>query len=400
MAILADCPNCHRKQGNSHKRCISCNENLDKAKRSGRVKYWIQYRVQGKQRLEQVGYSIEDAKDAEGKRRGQKRDGKFFEMMPDSKITFNELTKWWLSVAEQKVFSGQNTQSYYEGQITRTKNFNAVFGDYMVNQIAPADLQVYQATRKKVGKSDSYIDQELGTVAAMIKTAFENEKVSGRAYRIFKNRSKLLKKGANSRDTILTYEQYLNLMGELAKHIKPVVATGFWTGMRFGEIRQLTWDMVDLKNRVIRLRGEIVKERKPKVIPLSKTLQTILAELPNRIRATGKTTRVFTRAGKPVESIRDGLSNACERAGIPYGRFTKGGFIFHDLRHTAKTFMRRAGVDKNLRSAIFGHSNPDDMDLRYDRIDNADLIDAIDKLENYLNPPEVKTESRSKSDSK
>ena len=57
---------------------------MDKAKRSKRVKYWIYYRLPcGKQRTEFVGISLQDARDAEGKRRGQKREGRIFEMLPD-----------------------------------------------------------------------------------------------------------------------------------------------------------------------------------------------------------------------------------------------------------------------------------------------------------------------------
>jgi len=49
---------------------------------------------------------------------------------------------------------------------------------------------------------------------------------------------------------------------------------------------------------------------------------------------------------------------------------------------------------------IMGHSDGNDMNLRYDRVDHSDLIEAIDRLENYLNPAEVETEVNSKSDSK
>jgi hypothetical protein len=73
MAILADCPTCHRKQSVRNKICV-CGENIDKAKQARKVKYWIHYRIPGgKQRLEKIGFSIEEARDAEGKRRGQIR---------------------------------------------------------------------------------------------------------------------------------------------------------------------------------------------------------------------------------------------------------------------------------------------------------------------------------------
>jgi hypothetical protein len=110
MAILAQCPICHKKQSVNHKVCIGrikgdipCGAALDKLKRSKKVKYWISYRVPGgKQRLEFVGYSIQEAKDAEGKRRSQKRENRIFDIKPDSKMTFNELTKWYLAPGNRR----------------------------------------------------------------------------------------------------------------------------------------------------------------------------------------------------------------------------------------------------------------------------------------------------------
>src|SRR5512139_3745350 len=101
MAILAECPRCHRKQAGKNKKC-SCGEDLVKAKRSQRVRYWITYRVEGKQRKEAVGFSIEDARAAEGKRRGQKRENRIFEMLPEAKMTFKELAEWYLELPAVK----------------------------------------------------------------------------------------------------------------------------------------------------------------------------------------------------------------------------------------------------------------------------------------------------------
>jgi len=150
--------------------------------------------------------------------------------------------------------------------------------------------------------------------------------------------------------------------------------------MRRGEILKLTWDKVDLVNRMIRLRAADTKERKAKNIPISKTLRTILMQVPSR----GDNGPVFRYKEKAILDIRVGFQKGYKDAGIPYGRKVENGFTFHDLRHTAKTIARKAGVDKNVRMVIFGHSNPNDMDLRYDTVDEEDLIDAIDKIETFL----------------
>jgi hypothetical protein len=211
-----------------------CGENLDKAKQAKNVKYWIHFRLPGgKQRLEQVGYSIEEARDAEGKRRGQKREGRFFEMLPASKIRFKELTKWFLPVEKNKVFSEQTGEDYFKVKKIHLESFNSIYGDIIVNEIAPADLEAYKAKRKQAKLSDSYIDQELGSVASMINTAFENEKVGGNVFKVFKNRKRLLKKkNANARDKVLSYEEYNKLLSKLPQHTKAIVAMAFWTSER------------------------------------------------------------------------------------------------------------------------------------------------------------------------
>ena len=111
MAVLAECPVCHKKQNASNRLCV-CGEDFVKAKRSKRVRYWINYRLPGgKQKRESVGFSIEEAQDADGKRRSQKRENRIFDIKPDAKMSFNELTKWYLkheSVKPKAILSLQS----------------------------------------------------------------------------------------------------------------------------------------------------------------------------------------------------------------------------------------------------------------------------------------------------
>lgn len=44
MAILAECSMCHKRQSVRNRRCL-CGEDLDRQKRSKKIKYWIVYRV-------------------------------------------------------------------------------------------------------------------------------------------------------------------------------------------------------------------------------------------------------------------------------------------------------------------------------------------------------------------
>ena len=72
-----------------------------------------------------------------------------------------------------------------------------------------------------------------------------------------------------------------------------------------------------------------------------------------------------------------------DNTGIPYGRGTKDGFVFHDTRHCFNTNMRRSGVPESVIMKITGHSTRE-MFLRYDTVDTRDTRKAIDQMEGFL----------------
>jgi len=78
-----------------------------------------------------------------------------------------------------------------------------------------------------------------------------------------------------------------------------------------------------------------------------------------------------------------GLIKACKNARIPYGRFEKGGFVFHGLRHTFNAYMRKAGVAESVIMEITGHSTRE-MFARYNTIDADDAREAIRRFEGFL----------------
>ena len=183
MAILAECPMCHRRQSIRSKRCMSkngkgCGADLEKAKRSGKVKYWIAYRLPGgKQRFEKLtgerATSIEYARDAEAKRKVQKRENCIFDIKPEAKMTFKELSEWYLGLEMVK------GKAYFRTVQYNLASFNKVFGETIVRDIKAEALEEYQAKRKALGLSHSYIDQEIGAARGMINKAFDNDLVDG-----------------------------------------------------------------------------------------------------------------------------------------------------------------------------------------------------------------------------
>lgn len=373
MTVLAECPICHRKQTLGNKLC-PCGKDLKKAKKSQQVRYWISYRLPGgKQKREVVGLSLSEAKDADGKRRVQKRENRIFDIKPESKMPFRELAKWYLNLESVK------RQARYPILIINLANFNKVFGDTIVADIKPTDLENYQARRKAAGKADSYVDQEIAMARAMVNKAFDNDLVSGDVVKVFKRVNRLLKGDANARKRILSQAEFDKLMDALPPHTRGIVAMGFYSGMRRGEVLNLTWDKVDLQNRVINLGAEDTKDREARRIPICNALCEVLGSIPRAIHDN----HVFLFKGKPIRDIRTALTRACKDAGIPYGRYAKDGFVFHDTRHTFNTNMRKAGVAETVIMEITGHSTRE-MFRRYDSVDDEDTRRAVDQMEGFL----------------
>ena len=379
MSILQECPKCRKKQKVTNKKC-KCGQNLDKAKKSRKVKYWINYRLPDKtQKRELVSgegfnsYSIEDAKIFESKRKIQKAENKILDIKQESNITFLELSEWYKKLEKVKA-----QKAFWRTEIS-LNHFNAVFGQQKVLTIKPVDLENYQAKRKAEGKADNTIDSEIGTIRAMVNKGFDNDMVSGDTLKAFKKTKKLLKRNGNARDRILSKNEYEALCEHAPLHIKNAVIIAYHTGMRRGEILNLTWSMVDMKNRTITLEAEMTKDNEKRIIPISASLFETLKHIPKAIYDD----HVLLFRGTKLKALGKALNKACKKAGITFGRFKKDGFVFHDLRHTFVTNSRKAKVQESVIMAITGHSTREMFD-RYDKIDADDTREAVNMLEVFL----------------
>lgn len=378
MTILAECPVCHKKQSIRNKIC-KCGVNLDHEKKYKRVFYHIVYRANGKQVWKSLssfknvkGNSIVDARNVEGKFMTAKKEHRLdiFDIQPEATMTFKELSAWYLKQPKDR------NRSLWRTKIALDKVNHSDIGNMKVKDIKREHIERYKAMRSETARPAT-IDQEIGAAKAIINLAFENDLVTSRTYKAFKGVKKSLKMGSNARKGTISIEKYEDLISGCPQHVSNIVATGYHTGMRLGEILPLVWAKVDLKEKFIDLDAEDTKEGMPKRIPLSNTLLTILQSLPRHIHNPN----VFIYKGQPVKDIRTGLKKGCKKAGIEYGRYNE--FSFHTLRHTFKTDCRRAGIPDNVSEAIMGHSDGNSMSKRYDDISDRDRLEGVNRLESY-----------------
>jgi integrase len=381
MAILAECPLCHRKQAVKNRNCVACESDLVKPKRAGKVHYWIHYRVaDGKQRWEFVKLpdgrpaGIEEARAAEGKRKAQKVENPaILERVPAEKMTFNELAEWYLDLSPVKKLA-----SYRRIQAI-LKNFNGVFGDCIVSSLKLQDLEEYQEKREEEGRAAATIDMEISITKTMVVKAFDNDLVDGRTVKAFRRVKRKLRRGDNARKRTIAVDEYLRLLEVGAPHLKGIITMAFSTGMRLGEILGLRWTYIDREHGVIRLPADVTKEGRPKIIPMNHHVTEVLGSILRILRHDF----VFTFRDEKLGEVKRAFSATCKRAGITQGRDNPEGIIFHDIRRTVKTNMLNAGVDQVHRDVILGHSLHG-MDVHYMSPSIDDLHRAMAKYTEWL----------------
>jgi len=383
MAILAECPRCHKKQAVKNRLC-DCGADLVKEKRSQKVHYWINYRLpNGKQRREVVKLpdgrfaGIEEAKAAEGKRRAQKVENPgILERVPAEKMTFTELTSWYLNLNPVKKLTSHER---LKGALA---NFNKIFGDRIVSSLKPLDLEDYQDKREEAGRAPATIDMEISIAKTMVTKAFDNDQVDGRTVKAFRTVKRKLRKADNARRRTLTIKEYLRLVDVALPHLKAFLTVAFNTGMRTGELRGLRWSHIDREKWVIRLPADLTKEKRAKVIPMNHHVKRVLAGM---IR-TLHNDFVLTYRQEPIvttDGVKKSFISACGKAEIPYGQHEAHGLTFHDIRRKVKTNMLNAGVDKVHRDIILGHSLHG-MDVHYMAPSEDDLHRAMGRYTEWL----------------
>jgi len=165
---------------------------------------------------------------------------------------------------------------------------------------------------------------------------------------------------------ILTREEMDRLISSASPRLQPILLIALNTGMRKGEILHLRWHDIDLDNRFFFLKQ--TKSNKPRKIPISGYLAGVLAS----IKKTGEFVFANPKTGKPISDLQTGFKAACRKAGICDLRF-------HDLRHTAATYMVIGGIDLVTVKEILGHATIQ-MTMRYAHPTPENKRKAVDVL--------------------
>jgi len=246
-------------------------------------------------------------------------------------------------------------------------------------------LKTYQQSRLAEGAAADTINRELSTLSRLFGVMIELQLVDNNPAKLVKR----LSAKSGERQAYVSMADVERIAAHCPAWFRSVIWTAYYTGMRRGEILELTRNQVKLSRRLIQLGPEDTKEGHWKRVPIRLELIPILDDA-LRVTALGCENVFLLKDGKGVrplelESSKNPWPRACKALDLP-----KPWPRYHDLRHTWKTNARRSGMDSELREAILGHAERGKSVVeRYGRISDAELINAVDGMTFDHGPTEI-----------
>lgn len=222
----------------------------------------------------------------------------------------------------------------------------------------------YEAHRNDAGISPATIVKELGLLRRMCNLAIRWRWLKTNPVALIE-----MPRVNNSRVRYLKPEELKNLMATLPAWLRPIVTLARHTGLRRGNLLELTWEQVDLKTRQLFIPQ--TKSGEPLGLPLNETAAKLLYEL-RHLRGP----YVFCdERGEPwgLHQTSVAFRRAVKRAGITH-------FKFHDLRHDFASRLVQGGVDIYRVKDLLGHKDLR-MTTRYAHLSPENLRDAVNVLD-------------------
>lgn len=307
------------------------------------ITFFLDYYVDGYRKRESLGQiTRKEAKLIMAQRQKEILEGKFWATKDYKRISFFEICSEFLK------WSSLHKRSY-KRDCQFVKHLQLFFGNISLYKINRKSIENYMAWRrgqnKQGGKpiSKSTINKEVACLKKLFNKAIEWGKVKENPVsRIGMFRIE------DKKPRFLSEEEFNNLMEFAPDPLKPIILVAVFTGMRRGEILNLTWKNVSFDLGLINV--EHTKSNKAREIPMAKAVRDILWQLKKK----SKSEHVFVFAdkdGKPYkEAVRFWFDKAVKHAKIE-------DCTFHTLRHTFASNLVKANVNLKVIQELLGHSS-------------------------------------------
>lgn len=322
-------------------------------------KYYIDFYYQGKRIREKVGTNERKANKMLAVRQGMILQGRFSLEMIKPTPYFEDFDKEYLEWAKV------NHRSCETMDAPRVKSLLRFFKGKRLSQINEWLINQFKKQRKEE-VSEATVNRDLAVLSMIFSLALNrgilrDHPMKGGKVKMFREESKP--------KWILSEEEEERLLSVTSGWFKDILILALYTGMRQGELVNLKFEDIDLRNQMITVRN--TKTGKDRHILMN---QSVLEVLRARKESQGDTEYVFPKCkGKRPWNVRSAFVRACSKAKMV-------GLRFHDFRHTFNTYLLTHGTDVATLQRLTGHSDLR-MLMRYSHPSSEDMKKAIRTLD-------------------
>ncbi len=164
------------------------------------------------------------------------------------------------------------------------------------------------------------------------------------------------------------------------QQLKDMYLFAFHTGMRLGEIVNLTWNTVDLIEGIINVTNTVnftTKGKKERVIPINDRIQNLLSKRLPKIISIEKSEYVFNNHGM---KFNDEYISKKFKCALRKVKTINQAFHFHDLRHSFASNLVIKGVPIYTVMELLGHQDIKTTQI-YSHLKVENLKEAVKVLE-------------------
>lgn len=348
------------------------------SKRKNKCTYTASIRIKGYPNITQTFERLTDAKNWASKTESDIRRGISLNELESRKHTLNELINRYIEIELPK---RKSDKKKFEMQLNWWSN---EIGDYFLSSITTAlltecrdKLSKENSIKPKKGKeirSNATINRYLACLSTVLSTAVRdwewmNENPMFKVRKLKEN---------NGRVRYLTQNEVAKLLetckqSKSAKVLYLITLIALSTGARYSEITRLTWNNIDLENNQFYFMD--TKNGDNRGVPITQKVKEEIEKYKNS--ETIKTTLVFpNKEGTKPINVRKAFNNALKRSKIT-------NFCFHDLRHTAASFLAMSGKSSTEIAEILGHKTLQ-MVKRYSHLTKGHKLETLEEMSNLL----------------
>ena len=226
--------------------------------------------------------------------------------------------------------------------------------------------------------SNSTINRYLYHISAVVNTAKNEWKV--KTTPLVMKKFKLTEPAENIK-YLKNWDEAHKIIDKAASHLRPIIYTALYTGLRLGNLLNLKWEQIDFSsnNINVKIKDKNTQGGKNHSVPIVPNLLTILKNQPHINEY------VFNYKGNPIKSIKSSWRSIFYQRD-ENGRFTKElkdmslPYInFHTLRHTAATWLYRKTRDLRVVMKMLGHADIKTT-LKYAHLENDDVREGMESI--------------------